>query len=118
MIESNTSGFWNSAATSSEFSQLASLTGVLQRVYFVIYAYISPVYLVMVTVNNLLCLAVFLFDREFQQRHSTNARYYYMFLALSDMCTIWAWDFPSFLGDGLYYASGGRIYWWWTFTYF
>ena len=118
MIDSNSSGIWNNPTTGSAYPLLASLTSVMQRIYFVIDAYLSPIYLIMVTVNNLLCLAVFLFNREFQQRHSTNARYYYMFLALSDICTIYAWDFPSFMGDGLYYASGGHIYWWQTIYLF
>lgn len=75
-------------------SALAQVTNVLQVIYFLIDAYLIPLFLIFVIVNNLLCLLVFLCDREFKRSHSTNARYYYTFLAVIDMIAIYDWEFP------------------------
>ena len=101
----------SSPAAGSTYSLFANLTNVIVIVFAVMEAYVSPVYMVLVCINALPCLSVFLFNREFQKTHSTNARYYYILLSLSDIFSILFWHLPYFVGDGLYYASGGRFYW-------
>ena len=98
-------------SSTTTLSALARVTSVLQSIYFLIDAYLIPFYLTFVIINNLLCLSVFLLNSEFQKSHSTNARYYYTFLAVIDIIAVYDWEFPFFTGDGLNYASGGTIYW-------
>ena len=106
----NNSAFSSSQAAGSTYSLFANMTNVVVIVFSVCEAYVSPVYMVLVCINALPCLSVFLFNREFQKNHSNNARYYYILLSLSDIFSIMFWHLPYFVGDGLYYASGGRFY--------
>ena len=107
----NNSALLSSQAAGSANSLFANLTNLLVIVFAISEAYISPVFMILVCINAFSCLSVFLFNREFQHNHSTNARYFYTLLALSDIVCVFIWHIPFFVGDGLYYLSGGRIFW-------
>ena len=91
-------------------SLLLQTINLLTTTYFILSAYVVPWEFLLGTANNLLCLLVFLFDRQFYDRTNRNARIYYIVLAVCDLGRLWFWCFVIFLGDGLSWITSGTYF--------
>lgn len=109
----NFSKQYNSTAISKSIplvsSILAQLTASLQSFYFPLTQYYLPVILLVGTFNNVMCIIVFVFNKEFYNKTSKTTRIYYLFIAIFDLIAIYAIPFPWFLGDGLNGLTNGAF---------
>ena len=94
-------------------SLLLQTINLLTTTYFILSAYVVPWEFLLGTANNLLCLLVFLFDRQFYDHTNRNARIYYIVLAVCDLGRLWIWFLIIFLGDGLSWITRGTYFVYW-----
>ena len=90
-------------------SLFAQWTASLQLLYYPLLQYFLPVLLAVGTFNNIICIVVFIFDKEFYNKTSKTTRIYYLFIAIFDLIAIYAIPFPWFIGDGLYGLTNGAF---------
>lgn len=113
MNSSNFSNQYNfstiSVIVSPGKSLIAQVTADLQLLYFPLLQYFLPVLLIVGTFNNIICIVVFIFNKEFYNKTSKTTRIYYLFIAIFDLIAIYAIPFPWFIGDGLYGLTNGAF---------
>lgn len=115
MMESNVTSFQflNTSilqtSISSQPTIVIQIINILTPIYYMLAAYYIPLTMIVTTLNNSLCLIVFVYDKDFYEKTSKNSRVYYIVLALSDIAANYSFGLTFFPGDGIYTITNGKF---------
>ena len=96
-------------STSIQQSLITSFINILTYIYIYECAYLSPLEIILGTINCILCLIVFIFNNAFYLKTSKNSRLYYILLAVADLIAVYTIPVMYFLGDGINWITKGNL---------
>ena len=96
-------------STSTQQTQIIQITNILTSIYYILAQYYLPVTMILTSVNNFICLLVFIRNKEFYEKTSKNSRVYYILIAIADIGANYSYCASVFIGDGLYTLTNGKV---------